>query len=89
MEDVKCLADIATVLEAAVVLLAKPGISLAMSQFGLVVSGVGTMHYAANKCGIAALLQTVQAYAHTHPVTFFVAPATAASLRLVRLKSKL
>lgn len=86
---IKSVADIAVVLEAAFLVLAKPGISLAMRHFGLVVPGVGTLHYTANNLGVAALLQTVQRYVHTHPVSFFVAPAAAASIRLAQLNSKL
>jgi hypothetical protein len=90
LASVKRIADIATALEAAAVLLAKPSISWAMCKFGLVVPGAGTLHYAANAGGAAALMQAARTFALTHPVIFLVPPASSAWFAYtLRFKSKL
>ena len=62
--------DIATVAAAvqAAAFLARPCVPLAMQQFGVILPGVGTIHYPATAGGVAALLQMVATYAETYSI---------------------
>lgn len=61
----KNIATVAAALQAAACL-ARLCVPLAMQQFGVILPGVGTMHYPATAGGVAALLQMVATYAETH-----------------------
>lgn len=61
------MAAFAAALQAAACL-ARPCVPLAMQQFGVILPGVGTMHYPASAGGVAALLQVIATYAETYSI---------------------